>query len=144
MPDSDNPIRSKGIFTKHWLISPCPARVLTNQMFMVRGSRLIISFGYKVIFVMKNNSMGLLHGQVTRWINVINESHIKWVSRNTKLAIEQESLYQTQCGTPSIINLYRMKDLGGSYSCGYGHGRFHWAYCKSGALPRGSLKRLSW
>ena len=63
-------------------------------MFMVRGSRLMLSFGFKVtVFHWKNNSMGFLLGQTTRWLNVIYESRVKWTWHHSNFAIHEVSFY---------------------------------------------------
>ena len=53
VPGSNNTIRFPTLFTKYLLISPCPCQVLTNWVSMVRGSWVMISFGFNVIFCIK-------------------------------------------------------------------------------------------
>ena len=60
-------------------------------MFMVWGSRIVISFVFKVIFALKNNSLWFLLGHITRWINVIYGSWMKWTWHHSKFAIHDLS-----------------------------------------------------
>ena len=56
----------------------------------------MLSFGFKVtVFHWKNNSMGFLLGQTTRWLNVIviYESRVKWTWHHSNFAIHEVSFY---------------------------------------------------
>ena len=55
--DSNNPIRSQDSSPNAGYFRRALTRVLANRMFMMRGSRLMTSFGFKVIFALKNNSI---------------------------------------------------------------------------------------
>ena len=100
VPGSNNPICPQDIFTKHWLISPCPCRGTgTPDSFMVRGSWLMISLGFKVILHLKQFRVVLID-HITRWINTIYKSQMKWTWHHL---IEEVSFYHTQSGTPSTI-----------------------------------------
>ena len=72
---------------------------------MVRGSRVTISCGFKVEFcVEKKNSMEFLLGPITRRINVLYESRMKWTWHHSKLAVEEVSFFGgLESGTPSTI-----------------------------------------
>ena len=55
-------------------------------------------------FASKNNSMEFLHGPITRRINVLYESRMKWTWHHSKLAVEEVSFFGgLKSGTPSTI-----------------------------------------
>ena len=65
-------------------------RALANRMLMVRGRRLMISFRFKVIFKLENNS---ILTWADHWINVIYGYQMKWTWHHSMFAIEEVSLY---------------------------------------------------
>ena len=55
-------------------------------------------------FALKNNSMEFLLGPITRRINVLYESRMKWTWHHSKLAVEEVSFFGgLKSGTPSTI-----------------------------------------
>ena len=44
-------------------------------------------------FALQNNSMEFLLGPITRWINVLYESRMKWTRHHSKLAVEEVSFF---------------------------------------------------
>ena len=87
-----------------------PAPGYTNQMCMVRGSRLMISFGSKGIFRIEKQ----FHLVLTSSDYSIDKCNI-WIADEIDMTPLQvrysrsKFLPQTQSGTPSTINLYPMK-----------------------------------
>ena len=65
------------------------ARVRTNRMFMVRGSRLMISFAFKVIFFIWKQ----FHVDLTWSDYSMNKCNMKWTSHHCKFAIHEVSFY---------------------------------------------------
>ena len=60
-------------------------------MFMVRGSRLMLSFGFKVtVFHWKTIPWG---SYLVRLLNVIYESRVKWTWHHSNFAIHEVSFY---------------------------------------------------
>ena len=81
---------------------------------MVRGSRVMISFGFKVIFCTekKPSSLGFLLSQITRWINVIYESRMKWTRHHSQIRFPWGKFPpQTQKWYSFIYYLYTMEQL---------------------------------
>ena len=78
---------------------------LTGRMFMVRGSRLMISFEFKVNFYVKNNSVEFLFGPISQRINVKHEFWMKLTWNIYELATEGRGTFlpRTQSGTLSIV-----------------------------------------
>ena len=94
MPFVNNPIRSKIPWPNIGQFIRLPGRGLTNRMFMVRGSRVTISCGFKVEFCIEKS----LHG-VFAWAdylvdNVLYESRMKWTWHHSKLAVEEVSFFR--------------------------------------------------
>ena len=55
-------------------------------------------------FALKNNSMECLLGRITRRMNVLYESWMKWTWHHSKLAVEEVSFFGgLESGTPSTI-----------------------------------------
>ena len=68
-------------------------RELANRVFMERGSRRIISFGFKLIFCSEKQFQYVLACSHISMVNVIYESPLKWTWHHSKLAIEVVSFY---------------------------------------------------
>ena len=62
-------------------------------MLVVRGSRVMISCGFKVTFCLKNDSMEFLLCPITWRINVLYESRMKWTWHHSKLAVKEVSFF---------------------------------------------------
>ena len=63
-------------------------------MFLVRGSPVTISYGFKSNLTLKNNPREFLPGQITRRINVLDESRLKWTWHHSKLAVEEVNFFR--------------------------------------------------
>ena len=60
---------------------------------MVRGSRVAISCGFKVNCALINISMEFFIGPITRRINVLHESRMKWTWHHSMLTVEEVSFF---------------------------------------------------
>ena len=68
-------------------------------------------------FALKNNSMEFWVGPITRRINVLYESRMKWTWHHSKLAVEEVSFFGgLKSGTPSTIIYTRQSS--GRYELG--------------------------
>ena len=68
----------------------------------------------KSFFALKHNFRGFLLGRITRWINVIYESRMKWTWHHSQVCFSWGKFPpQTQNGTPSTIpnEAVGMRDL---------------------------------
>ena len=72
----------------------------------------------KSLFALNNNFLGFLLGHITRWINIIYGSWMKWTWHHSKFAIhEVKFLTQTHSGTPSTIIYTRWSSWHGRLEC---------------------------
>ena len=73
-------------------------------------------------FVLKNNSMGVFSGHITRRINVLYELRLKWTWHHSKLAVEEVSFFRRLRVVPlQLLYLYAMQQsaLRNWVSCSY-------------------------
>ena len=89
VPGSNNSIHSQDSSPNTCKFHRVLARVRTNRMFMVRGSRLMISFAFKVIFFIWKQ----FHVDLTWSDYSMNKCNMKWTSHHCKFAIHEVSFY---------------------------------------------------
>ena len=104
VPGSNNLIRSQYSSPNSCQFHSVLAGVLTNQLFMMRGSRVMISFGFKVIFCFEKQFPVVL-----TWSHYSMDKCNLWIADEMDMTPLQvryswgKFLPQTQSGTPSTI-----------------------------------------
>ena len=93
LPVVNNPIRSKRTWPNmvNFTVSPAGDWQTGNIWWEVAQSRFFVDL--KSNFALKNSFMEFLPGPITRQINVMCESQMKWTWHHSKLAVEEASFF---------------------------------------------------
>ena len=107
VPGSNNPIRSQDSSLNTGSFHRVLAGVLTKWMFVVRGSRRMISFGFKVTFCIEKQFQGDLSWSDCSTDKCSIWTRMKWTWHHSKFAIDEVSFYhRLKVVLPQLLFIY--------------------------------------